>query len=144
VPIAPELRPIRLTLFDQAEPGTEAVIPWLRRVAQNLGTHFRRIITRAGEKPWPRLFHNMRASCVTDWCERFPAHAVAGWLGHSPMIAARHYLQTRDSHFAAAAWMNLQPKAAHNAAHLWRTMRRGSHPHPIALVRASTRKARVL
>jgi integrase len=103
VPIAPELRPILLALFDQAEPGTEAVIPWLRSATQNLGTHFRRIITRAGVKPWPRLFHNMRASCATDWCERFPAHAVAGWLGHSPMIAARHYLQTRDSHFAAAA-----------------------------------------
>lgn len=54
-------------------------------------------------KPWPRLFHNMRASCATDWVERFPAHVVAGWLGHSPMIAAQHYLQTRDAHFDLAA-----------------------------------------
>ena len=44
----------------------------------------------------------MRASCATDWVERFPAHVVAGWLGHSPLIAARHYLQTRDAHFDMA------------------------------------------
>ena len=39
---------------------------------------------------------------ATDWVERFPAHVVAGWLGHSPLIAAQHYLQTRDAHFDMA------------------------------------------
>ena len=68
----------------------------------SVGTHFRRIIARAGLKPWPRLFHNLRASCATDWVERFPAHVVAGWLGHSPLVAARYYLQTRDAHFDLA------------------------------------------
>jgi hypothetical protein len=51
----------------------------------------------------------MRASCATDWVERFPAHVVAGWLGHSPMIAARHYLQTRDVHFDLAAGAGTSP-----------------------------------
>lgn len=103
VPIVPEVRAILQDLFDAAEPGTEAVLP--RRVdgSANLRTHFQRIIERAGCKPWPRLFHNLRASCATDWVERFPAHVVAGWLGHSPMIAASHYLQTRDAHFDMAA-----------------------------------------
>ena len=102
VPIAPELRPILLTLFEQAEPGTEAVVPRLRDPKVNLRTTFYKIIAKAGATPWPRLFHNMRASCATDWVERFPAHVVAGWLGHSPLIAARHYLQTRDAHFDMA------------------------------------------
>lgn len=101
-PIVPELRTILLALFDQAEPGTEPVIPRLRDPRMNLRTHFRRIIARAGAKPWPRLFHNLRASCATDWVERFPAHVVAGWLGHTPLVAARHYLQTRDAHFDLA------------------------------------------
>ena len=79
----------------------------------NLRTHFHRIITRAGLKAWPRLFHNLRASCATDWVERFPAHVVAGWLGHTPLIAARHYLQTRDAHFDMATG---QEKAASNPA----------------------------
>lgn len=103
VPIAPELRPVLQRLFDDAEPGTEAVLPRLRDPKVNLRTTFTKIITRAGVKPWPRLFHNMRASCATDWCERFPGHVVASWLGHSPLIAAKHYLQVRDSHFDAAA-----------------------------------------
>ena len=102
VPIAPELRPILLAVFDAAEEGKEAVIPRLSSPRLNLRTHFQRIIQRAGEKPWPRLFHNVRASCATDWCERFPAHVVAGWLGHTPLVAARHYLTTRDAHFDMA------------------------------------------
>lgn len=103
VPIAPELRTVLLALFVEAEPGVEPVVPRLRDPATNLRTHFLRIIGRAGVKPWPRLFHNLRASCACDWVERFPAHVVAGWLGHSPLIAARHYLQTRDAHFDLAA-----------------------------------------
>ncbi len=90
VPIAPELRPILQDLFDRAEVGVEAGVPRLRDPAMNLRTQFERIIAKASVKPWPRLFHNMRASCATDWVERFPAHVVAGWLGHSPMIAAQH------------------------------------------------------
>jgi integrase len=103
VPIAPELRQILLALFDAAEEGAERVISRYRDPSINLRTQFERIIAKAGEKPWPRLFHNLRASCATDWVERFPAHVVAGWLGHSPMIAAQHYLQTRDAHFDLAA-----------------------------------------
>ena len=103
VPIAPELRPILQDLFDQAEPGAEIVVPRLRDPRMNLRTTFYKIISRAGAKPWPRLFHNLRASCATDWVERFPNHVVAGWLGHSPLIAAQHYLQTRDAHFDLAA-----------------------------------------
>ncbi|MBL8964341.1 MAG: site-specific integrase [Phycisphaeraceae bacterium] len=121
VPIAPELRPILQDLFDRAEVGAEAVVPRLRDPSMNLRTQFERIIGKAGVKPWPRLFHNMRASCATDWVERFPAHVVAGWLGHSPMIAAQHYLQTRDAHFDLAAGVG---EAAANPA----THTRPSHP----------------
>lgn len=116
VPIAPELRPILQDLFDRAEVGVEAVVPRLRDPAMNLRTTFGKIIAKAGVKPWPRLFHNMRASCATDWVERFPAHVVAGWLGHSPLIAARHYLQTRDAHFNMAAGVG--EAAANPATHL--------------------------
>jgi integrase len=102
VPITPELRPVLLSLFAQAEEGSEAVVPMFSSSGANLRTTLTKIIERAGVKPWPRLFQNMRASCATDWVERFPAHVVAGWLGHSPLIAARHYLQTRDAHFDLA------------------------------------------
>lgn len=54
-------------------------------------------------KTWPRLFHKNRALCATDWVERFPASVVASWLGHSPMIAPQHYMQTHNAHFDLAA-----------------------------------------
>jgi hypothetical protein len=44
----------------------------------------------------------MRDSCATDWAEALPAHVVAKWLGHSPLVAAKHDLQTRDAHFEVA------------------------------------------
>ena len=103
VPVDPRLRTILQDLFDDAEPGAEWIIPRLRDPGVNLRTHFHRIILRAGYEPWPRLYHNLRASCATDWVERFPNHVAATWLGHSPLIAAAHYLQTRDAHFDLAA-----------------------------------------
>lgn len=48
---------------------------------------------------WPRLLQNLRASCATDWVEKYPSHVVAKWLGHSPKVAAQHYLMSRDHHF---------------------------------------------
>jgi len=102
VPIAPELLTNLHSLFDRAEPGTDAVIPRLRDPAMNMRTTFGKIIAKAGGTPWPRLFHTMRASCACDWVERFPAHVVAQWPGHSPLVASRHHLQTRDAHFEMA------------------------------------------
>jgi hypothetical protein len=40
----------------------------------------------------------LRAS-ATDSADALPAHAVAKRLGHSPLVAAKHYLQTRDAYF---------------------------------------------
>ncbi len=40
--------------------------------------------------------------------ETFPLHVVTAWLGNSQLIAAKHYLQVTDEHFA---------KATHNQTH---------------------------
>lgn len=107
VPIAPELRPILQDLFDQAEVGVEAVVPRLRDGSINLRTQFERIISKAGVKPWPRLFHNMRASRATEWAAQWPGRDVAAWLGHSPLIAAQHYLQAQDVYMDLAAGLTV-------------------------------------
>lgn len=103
VPIDPALYAILRRLFDAAPDGATLIVPRLADPRTNIRTSLTRYIEAAGLTAWPRLVQNLRASAATDWCERFPAHTVAAWLGHSPMIAAKHYLQTRDSHFAAAA-----------------------------------------
>lgn len=125
VPIDPELRAILQDLFEQAEPGSDVMLPSHRDPDENLRTAVYRILSRAGVKPWPRLLHNMRASCATDWVERFPAHSVASWLGHSPTIAATHYLQARDAHFNLAA--GVEKAAANPATHMHPPVTTGAH-----------------
>jgi hypothetical protein len=99
VPICPELRALLVEAFEAAEPGATTIVPMAARQRVNLGTYLKRIILKAGHKPWPRLLQNLRASCATDWVEKYPAHVVAKWLGHSPKVAAQHYLMSKDRHF---------------------------------------------
>ena len=95
VPITPELRPILQSLFDQATEGSEAVVPRLTDPTTNPRTAFMKLIARAVYEPQ-----------FETWAEALPAHVVAlpntSWLGHSPLVAAKHYLQTRDAHFEVA------------------------------------------
>lgn len=56
----------------------------------------------AGEKPWPKLWHNMRASRQTELLNEFPVHVACGWIGNSRAVAMRHYAMTTDEHFAKA------------------------------------------
>jgi len=109
VPIFTELLPHLQAAFDAAEPGAEYVITRYRLPNQNLQTQLRRILWRAGIDPWPRLFQNLRASCDTDLAARHPAHVCARWLGHTPAIAAKHYLQVTDEDFDRAT--DLAPTA---------------------------------
>ncbi len=67
-----------------AEPGAEFVIQRYRSTNANLRTQLERIIRKAGLKPWPKLFHNLRATRQTELEETFPTHVVCEWLGNSP------------------------------------------------------------
>lgn len=103
VPIFPEIREPLLRVFDQAEPGERYVLPKLRRVSSaSLRKPMEAAILRAGVKPWPRLFHNLRASRQTDLEQRHPSHVVCAWLGNSPAIAMKHYLRVTDGDFERA------------------------------------------
>lgn len=118
VPLFPELRLHLESAFDEAEPGTVEVITRYRKATANLRTQFERIIRRAGLTPWPRLFHNLRATRQTELSDRFPQHVVCQWLGNSEQVAERHYLNTTDDHFRAA--LNPSEKAARFPARLVR------------------------
>ena len=50
----------------------------------NLRTTFGKILRRAGLEPWPRLFHNLRASRETELVEKYPVQVVTSWLGNTP------------------------------------------------------------
>lgn len=102
IPLFPELRKPLMEVFEQAEPGTEYIITRYRAANVNLRTQFQRIIKRAGLEPWPKLFHNLRASRQTELADTLPGHVVSAWLGNTEAVAKAHYLIVTDAHFALA------------------------------------------
>ncbi len=111
VPIFPELRLFLEEAWELARDGAVFVVDerFRKAAAQengwlnaNLRTQFHRIIRKAGLVPWPRPFHNLRSSRETELVEQFPVQAVTDWLGNSPKIAMKHYLQTTEEHFRRA------------------------------------------
>ena len=102
IPLFPELRPHLEAAFDAAEPWTIFAVTRYRDASQNLRTTFQKIIYRAGVTPWPKLFQNLRASRATELASEHPAHVAAAWLGHSTIVASKHYWQVTDADFEKA------------------------------------------
>lgn len=103
VPLFPELKPYLDQAWVEAKDKAEFVVTCRRDTNTNLRTRFLKIIERAGLKPWPRLFHNLRASRQTELTAQFPLHVVCEWIGNSALIADKHYLQVTDDHYADAS-----------------------------------------
>ncbi|MCC6493824.1 MAG: hypothetical protein IT424_12490 [Pirellulales bacterium] len=53
----------------------------------NLRTQFGRLIKRAGLKPWPGLFHNLRSTPETELAAEYPIQVVTAWLANTPRMA---------------------------------------------------------
>lgn len=66
------------------------------------------MLRRAGVRAWERLFHNLRASRETELTSEHPLHVVCSWIGNSAIIAAKHYLQVTDDHFAKATGISAE------------------------------------
>ena len=103
VPLFQELRPFLEDAFEQAATGSEFVIARHRDADKNLRTHMHRIICRAGLKPWPKTFQNLRSTRETELAEEFPIHVVCQWIGNSQPVAQKHYLQVTNEHFERAS-----------------------------------------
>ena len=102
IPLFPELRPYLEAVWHQAEEGEEYFITRFRDPNQNPRTTMLKIISRAGLKPWPKLFQNLRASRQTELEETFPSHVACAWMGNSQSVAEKHYLQVTEDHFDRA------------------------------------------
>jgi integrase len=103
IPLFPELVGPLTEAFDAATEGAEFVVmPSPDTAKANLRTRMRRIMRRAGVEPWPRTFHNLRASRQMELADAYPSHVVTRWLGNSPQIAERHYLRDTETHFDKA------------------------------------------
>lgn len=103
VPLFPELRTHLEAAFDVAEDGAEFVVTKTRDGAANFRTTLTKVIERAGLKPWPKLFQNLRATRATELANEYPGYVATAWCGHNEQIARDHYWQVKDEHFDSAA-----------------------------------------
>jgi len=103
VPLFPELLPCLQAAYSEAGNRNGFVITKYRSTEANLRSQLRKIVRRAGLEPWPKIFHNLRASRETELAAEFPIHVVCAWIGNSPVVAARHYLTVTESDFAKAS-----------------------------------------
>src|SRR5262249_827120 len=103
IPLFPELKPYLDECYDLAPEGAVYVIGTYRDVTKNFRTRFMKIIRRAGLTPWPKPFHNLRASRQTELAAAYPIHVVCAWIGNSEMIAKKHYLKVTDEDFERGA-----------------------------------------
>jgi len=101
VPISAELRPHLERAYRERASGAVYVVPRARG-GRNLGTQAKRIIKKAGLKPWPKLFVNMRGSCSDDLERRgIPEKAINAWIGNTARMRQRHYHSVRPEDWAA-------------------------------------------
>jgi integrase len=117
VPIFPELRPYLEAAKAEAAKGAEHVITIasVERFRQggpspNLGTRMQKIVKRAGLTPWPKLFHNLRATRQTELAQTFPEHVACEWIGNSLAVAREHYLRVSDADYVKAIGTTDNPK----------------------------------
>jgi len=104
VPLFRELAPLFREAFESAPAGEIFCCP--QYPGRFAGQMYRKIVLaammRAGVKPWPKLFQNCRASRETELAESYPVQVVCSWIGNSPAVAAKHYLQTTEAHYRQA------------------------------------------
>jgi integrase len=129
VPIFPELRPYLADAFDAAAEGAVYVVTHGRQRGGkvNLRTGLLRLISKAGLKPWPRLWQNMRASRETELAHSYPVHVVCDWIGNSARVAAAHYLQVTEDDFQKAAKGHSESAAKSAAKRCEKRCRKASH-----------------
>lgn len=104
-PLFPEVAKALQDAFDAAPEGATYVFGERLRsrgATVNLRTALRRGIERAGLRPWPRLWQNLRASRATELAREYPGHVAASWLGHCAAVAQSHYWMVGDADFAKA------------------------------------------
>ena len=75
VPLFPELRGLLRDAFEIAEGGVVFVLSSYRSPSKNFRTRLLKISKRAGLKPWPKLFQNLRSTRQTELEEEFPTPA---------------------------------------------------------------------
>lgn len=131
-PLFTDLRPYLERLSELAkhrgEKPIDYVIANLRGSEAYFRTRLLKILKKAGILPWPKVFHNLRASRETELLDDFPIKDVCAWIGNSQAVAMKHYAMRReDSFYRANGTLDLSTKiGAHIGAHTERQLEAAS------------------
>ncbi len=96
IPMFPELESLLVDAVNESPEGNPWVIWRYRQAGGNFRTQLMRIIRKAKLEPWPKLFHNLRASRESELMRQYDLATVCKWLGNSPAVAAKHYAVSVD------------------------------------------------
>jgi integrase len=117
IPIFPEIKPHLEAMyaaapdFDKDDPDTALVFQGDINIKKNLRRLFTKLVIRAGLKPWPKLWQNLRSTRAIELiASGFAAHVVFEWIGHTEAVSREHYLRVTDEDFQKAH------RKAHRAA----------------------------
>lgn len=102
VPLFPEIERELLDLQEVVGRPSEFVLPNIR-LTTNVHPTLNRIVKRAGLKPWPRLWQNLRASRATELEAQFGGAKAATVCGHAEKVAQDHYWMTTADDITAMA-----------------------------------------
>ncbi len=83
VPLFPRVCKALEDLYSLANEGDRYVCE--RHRSNNSGPYrgpLLQAISKSGLTAWPKLYHNLRASCRTDLLKHYEPHVVNKWLGH--------------------------------------------------------------
>jgi len=111
IPIVPRLMALVMARFEECGPEDRHLVT-VRGQGRTMKA-VRAMAARAGVDLWPKLWQALRASCETELAATYPHHVTARWLGHSTMVAARHYLTVPDETYDRAA--GLAPRTSDGA-----------------------------
>lgn len=114
VPIFHELRPYLEQAWEVAPAKAKYVVN-RRCSGQALTSQLEKILKRAHVQRWGKLFQNLRSTRETELQEEYPQHVVCAWIGNSPQIANRHYLQITKDHIARAVERPRESSAKNDA-----------------------------
>lgn len=98
VPLDPRLRDL-LVYREWADPCSGLPRDIYRSAS---GASARSILESSGIEPYRKPFHGLRASCERDWMDEHPIMTVCYWMGHSPAVAAKHYVRPTPAAYAKA------------------------------------------
>ena len=77
-----------------------------------------RTVSQAGLQPWVKPWMNLRSSVETELVRQgFDLDTVSKWLGNSPDVARKHYLQITPDDIAKASAMGGKKKSADSPQH---------------------------